>query len=96
MDVETLDEETKKRLDDIVDAIIKDENQRQNINNQLADKKLTAYLKENMTVTVVDTDYDGFVKAVLPQVDLAEEAKPKKTRSKKTAKTEETTEETAE
>ena len=71
MDVETLDEETKKRLDDIVDAIIKDENQRQNINNQLADKKLTSFLKENMTITVVDTDYDGFVKAVLPQVELA-------------------------
>ena len=48
MDIETLDEETKKRLDDIIDAILKDENQRQNINNQLADKKLTAYLKNNI------------------------------------------------
>ena len=96
MDIETLDEETKKRLEDIIDAIIKDDNQRQNINNQLADKKLTAYLKENMTVTVVDTDYEGFVQAVLPQVELAGEAKPKKTRAKKAAKAEETTEETAE
>ncbi|MBR4155952.1 MAG: hypothetical protein IKU01_04520 [Bacteroidales bacterium] len=95
MDVETLDEETKKRLEDIIDAIIKDDNQRQNINNQLADKKLTAYLKENMTINVVDTDYDGFVQAVLPQVELAGEAKPKKTRAKKAAKAEET-EETAE
>jgi trigger factor len=90
MDIETLDEETKKRLDDIIDAIIKDDNQRQNINNQLADKKLTAYLKENMTITVVDTDYEGFVQAVLPQVELAGEAKPKKSRAKKA------TEETAE
>ncbi len=97
MDVESLDEETKKRLDNIIDTIIKDENQRQNINNQLADKKLTAFLKENMTVTVVDTDYDGFVKAVLPQVELAEEpAKPKKSRAKKTAKAEDKTEESAE
>ncbi len=95
MDIETLDEETKKRLDDIIDAILKDENQRQNINNQLADKKLTAYLKENMTITVVDTDYEGFVKAVLPQTEEIEEAKPKKTRTKKVAK-EETTEEPAE
>ena len=95
MDIETLDEETKKRLDDIIDAIIKDDNQRQNINNQLADKKLTAYLKENMTITVVDTDYEGFVQAVLPQVELAGEAKPKKARAKKAAK-EEATEETAE
>ena len=96
MNVETLDEETKKRLEDIIDAIIKDDNQRQNINNQIADKKLTAYLKENMTVTVVDTDYEGFVQAVLPQVELAGEAKPKKTRAKKAAKAEEATEETAE
>ena len=91
MDIETLDEETKKRLEDIIDAIIKDDNQRQNINNQLADKKLTAFLKENMTITVVDTDYEGFVQAVLPQVELAGEAKPKKSRAKKAA-----TEETAE
>ena len=95
MDIETLDEETKKRLEDIIDAIIKDDNQRQNINNQLADKKLTAFLKENMTITVVDTDYEGFVQAVLPQVELAGEAKPKKSRAKKAAK-EEATEETAE
>ena len=95
MDIETLDEDTNKRLDDIIDAIIKDDNQRQNINNQLADKKLTAYLKENMTITVVDTDYEGFVQAVLPQVELAGEAKPKKSRAKKAAK-EEATEETAE
>ena len=95
MDIETLEEATKKRLDDIIDAIIKDDNQRQNINNQLADKKLTAYLKENMTITVVDTDYEGFVQAVLPQVELAGEAKPKKSRAKKAAKVE-PTEETAE
>jgi len=92
MDVTTLDEETKKRLDDIVDVILKDDNQSQNINNQLADKKLTAYLKENMTVTVVDTDYDGFVKSFMPEVEVAEEAKPKKTRAKKAEKTEETAE----
>ena len=49
-----------------------------------------------MTVTVVDTDYEGFVQAVLPQVELAGEAKPKKTRAKKAAKAEEATEETAE
>ena len=92
MDVTTLDEETKKRLDDIVDVILKNDDQRQNINNQLADKKLTAYLKENMTVTVVDTDYDGFVKSFMPEVEVAEEAKPKKTRAKKAEKTEETAE----
>ena len=40
-----------------------------------------------MTITVVDTDYEGFVQAVLPQVELAGEAKQK---------AEEKTEETAE
>lgn len=73
MDVESLDEETKSRLDNIIDAIIKDEKQRESINNQLADKKLSAYLRENMNVSVVDTNYDGFVKAVLPQVEMPEE-----------------------
>ena len=74
MDVTTLDEETKKRLDDIVDVILKDDNQRQNINNQLADKKLTSYLRENMTVNVVESDYDGFVKSFMPEVEVAKEA----------------------
>ncbi len=72
MDVDTLDEETKKRLDDIIDAIIKDDKQRESINNQLADRKLTSYLRENMNVSVVDTNYDGFVKAVLPNIDIPE------------------------
>ena len=72
MDLSTMDDETKERLDNIIDAIIKDEKQRENINNQLADKKLATYLRENMTVNVVDTNYDGFVKAVLPQVEMPE------------------------
>ena len=67
LDLKGMDADMKKRLDGIVDSVLKDENQRQNIQNQVADNKLTAFLKKAMKVKVVDTDYDGFVKAVLPK-----------------------------
>ncbi len=86
LDTANMDEDMKKRLDGIVDSILKDENQRQNIQNQVADNKLTAFLKKAMKVKVVDTDYEGFVKAVLPK-----EEKPaaKKTTKKAAEKKEE-------
>ena len=62
---------------------MKDENQRENIKNQVADNKVTAFLKKAMKVKVVDTDYDGFVKAVLPKTE--EEKPAKKTATKKAA-----------
>lgn len=80
LDLAGMDDDMKKRLDGIVDSVLKDENQRQNIQNQVADNKLTAFLKKAMKVKVVDTDYDGFVKAVLPQ-----EEKPAKKTTKKAA-----------
>ena len=79
LDTAKMDEDMKKRLDGIVDSILKDENQRQNIQNQVADNKLTAFLKKAMKVNVVNTDYEGFVAAVLPK----EEKKPA---AKKTTK----------
>ena len=86
LDTANMDDEMKGRLNGIVDSILKDENQRQNIQNQVADNKLTAFLKKAMKVKVVDTDYEGFVKAVLPQ-----EEKPaaKKATKKAAEKTEE-------
>ena len=80
LDIAGMDEEMKKRLDGIVDSVLKDENQRENIKNQVADNKVTAFLKKAMKVKVVDTDYEGFVKAVLPQ-----EEKPAKKTTKKAA-----------
>ena len=80
LDLAGMDDDMKKRLDGIVDSVLKDENQRQNIQNQVADNKLTAFLKKAMKVKVVDTDYEGFVKAVLPQ-----EEKPAKKATKKAA-----------
>ncbi|MBP5643737.1 MAG: hypothetical protein J6X10_05860 [Bacteroidales bacterium] len=80
LDLAGMDEDMKKRLNGIVDSVLKDENQRENIKNQVADNKVTAFLKKAMKVKVVDTDYEGFVKAVLPQ----EEKPAKKTAAKKT------------
>ena len=81
LDVASMSDDMKQRLNGIVDSVLKDENQRENIKNQVADNKVTAFLKKAMKVTVVDTDYEGFVKAVLPQ----EEKPAKKTAAKKTA-----------
>ena len=80
LDIAGMDEDMKKRLDGIVDSVLKDENQRENIKNQVADNKVTAFLKKAMKVKVIDTDYEGFVKAVLPQ-----EEKPAKKTTKKAA-----------
>ena len=80
LDLAGMDDDMKKRLDGIVDSVLKDENQRENIKNQVADNKVTAFLKKAMKVKVIDTDYEGFVKAVLPQ----EEKPAKKTAAKKT------------
>ena len=80
LDLAGMDDDMKKRLDGIVDSVLKDENQRQSIQNQVADNKLTAFLKKAMKVKIVDTDYEGFVKAVLPQ-----EEKPAKKTTKKAA-----------
>ncbi len=89
LDIAGMNDEMKKRLDGIVDSVLKDENQRQNIQNQVADNKLTAFLKKAMKVKVVDTDYEGFVDAVLPKEAKAEKKPAKKTAAKKTAPAEE-------
>ena len=97
LDLAGMDEDMKKRLDGIVDSVLKDENQRENIKNQVADNKVTAFLKKAMKVKVVDTDYEGFVKAVLPQEDKKPAAKKttKKAAEKKEEKPAEEKEEKA-
>lgn len=97
LDLAGMDEDMKKRLDGIVDSVLKDENQRENIKNQVADNKVIAFLKKAMKVKVVDTDYEGFVKAVLPQEDKKPAAKKttKKAAEKKEEKPAEEKEEKA-
>lgn len=97
LDIAGMDDDMKKRLDGIVDSVLKDENQRENIKNQVADNKVTAFLKKAMKVKVIDTDYEGFVKAVLPQEDKKPAAKKttKKAAEKKEEKPAEEKEEKA-
>ncbi len=97
LDLAGMDDDMKKRLDGIVDSVLKDENQRENIKNQVADNKVTAFLKKAMKVKVIDTDYEGFVKAVLPQEDKKPAAKKttKKAAEKKEEKPAEEKEEKA-
>lgn len=73
IDTEKMDDDTKKKLNEIIDTILKDEEQNRNINNQLIENKLTAYLKKNMNVSVINIDYDGFVKALMPKVEYNED-----------------------
>lgn len=67
--LEEIDDNMKQSLNGIVDSLLKDEQQQQNINNQLADNKLTAFLKANMDVTVKESNYEDFVKAVMPAME---------------------------
>lgn len=96
IDTEKMDDDAKKKLNDIIDTILKDENQNRNINNQLEENKLTAYLKQNMNVSLIDTDYDGFVKTLMPKVENKEEKDQKTEDDAKEIETKETkaTEET--
>ena len=101
LDVASMSDDMKQRLNGIVDSVLKDENQRENIKNQVADNKVTAFLKKAMKVKIVNTDYDGFVKAVLPKEEKEkpaakktaakkeDKAPAKKTTAKKTTKKEE-------
>ncbi|MBO7460104.1 MAG: hypothetical protein J6T53_04280 [Bacteroidales bacterium] len=98
LDIAGMSDDMKQRLNGIVDSVLKDENQRENIKNQVADNKVTAFLKKAMKVKVVDTDYEGFVKAVLPQEEkpaakkttkkAAEKVEDKKDKEDKKEKTE--------
>lgn len=74
-DYDTLDDEMKKRIDEIADSILKNDEQRQSINNRLADEKLTKFFKEHMKVSVKKTDYEGFVQAVLPKDNTEKKTK---------------------
>ncbi|MGN0033007.1 MAG: trigger factor [Candidatus Limimorpha sp.] len=75
LDMASMDDEMKSRLNSVADSVLKNEEQRQNIQNQAADIKLTAFFKKSMNVTVIDTDYDGFVNAILPKEENKTEEK---------------------
>lgn len=57
-----LDDETKAQLDKIVDNYLKNEKQVDNIKNNIADIKMTKFLKTKMVINFTDRTYDEFIK----------------------------------
>lgn len=77
---ETMDDDMKGRLDKIVDNYLKNEEQINNVKNQMADIKMTNFLKTKLTIKYTDKTYDDFIK------ELEKESKPepkKRARTKK-------------
>ena len=62
LDYNTADDDMKARLDKIVDSYLKNEEQVNNIKNQMADVKMTNFLKTKMTINYTDKTYDEFIK----------------------------------
>lgn len=64
IDYATLDDEMKGRLDSIVNNMMKEEEQINNAKNQLADIKMTQFLKEHMKVTYKETTYEDYIESL--------------------------------
>ena len=78
---ETLDDEMKGRLDKVVDNYLKSEEQVNNVKNQMADIKMTNFLKTKLTIKYTDQTYDEFIK----ELEKGTKQEPKKaTRKRKT------------
>ena len=77
LDYNTMEDDMKARLDKIVDNYLKNEEQINNVKNQLADVKMTNFLKTKMSINYTDQTYDDFIKSL--------EAETKK-ETKKTSK----------
>lgn len=82
LNYETMDDDMKGRIDKIVDNYLKNEEQINNVKNQMADIKMTNFLKTKLAIKYTDQTYDEFIK------DLEKETKQepqKATRKKKNA-----------
>ena len=64
LDYNTMDDDMKGRLDKIVDNYLKNEEQVNNLKNQIADVKMTNFLKTKMAINYTDQTYDDFVKTL--------------------------------
>ncbi|MBR4390623.1 MAG: trigger factor [Bacteroidales bacterium] len=62
LDYATMDDDMKGRIDKIVDSYLKNEEQLNNVKNQLADVKMTGFLKNQMKINYTDQTYDDFIK----------------------------------
>lgn len=81
LDYQTMDDDMKGRIDKIVENYLKNEEQVNNLKNQIADVKMTNFLKTKMTIHYTDQTYDEFVKALEAENKKA----PKKASKKKTS-----------
>lgn len=86
LNYETMDDEMKGRIDKIVDNYLKNEEQINNVKNQMADVKMTNFLKTKLNIKYTDQTYDEFIKDLENANKAEEKAEPKKrTRVKKNA-----------
>ena len=76
LDYETMEADMKERLDKIVDSYLKNEEQTSNVKNQLADVKMTNFLKTKLNIKYTDQTYDDFIKDL--EKETKKESKKKK------------------
>ena len=76
LDYNTMDDDMKGRIDKIVDNYLKNEEQINNVKNQMADVKMTNFLKTKMNIKYTDQTYDEFIKAL--EKENKKESKKKK------------------
>ena len=75
---DTMDDEMKERMNNIIDTVLKDQQQRSYITNQIISNKLTAFFNENLKVEPVNVNYEEFMKATMPELDKKEEVEETK------------------
>lgn len=84
LDYNTADDDMKARLDKIVDSYLKNEEQVNNVKNQMADVKMTNFLKTKIKINYTDQTYEEFIKSLEAEnAGKKAEAPKKRTRSKK-------------
>ena len=64
LDYNTMEDDMKGRIDKIVESYLKNEEQVNNVKNQLADVKITQFLKTKIKINYADKTYDEFVKSL--------------------------------
>jgi len=62
IDYANLEDDMKANLDKIAANYLKEGQQKEQVKNQLADIKMTAFLKEKMNINYTDTNYKDFLK----------------------------------
>ena len=80
IDYDNMEDDMKARLDKIVDNYLQNEEQINNVKNQIADVKMTNFLKTKMKIKYTDQTYDDFIKS------LETENGKRKTENKKSSK----------